>query len=1248
MYTPRVLIIATFVLGFITLYNEDVQGTVQLISDLTNFNVVNGQLTAERVVTVLCPSTSWGSEYNQTLELRSPTNTTDQVAFVCERYTTNYQAFVAGYVPPRGKLFEQQVCSRRTNEQTVEELRRMRYDVFNYSRDSVVPLSAEDIDKHRNYRILRRQQVEDKLRKGVRTTRKHQFETMNVPGSSLISTSTGLEWSDWKSFNTFGTKANAIRTSALNVLGPGGAAINVLLDIFGVGGNKNKELINAIKQLETRQSSVENAYSQLDARMDEQQAALIQVQQSLVTYTGATETLIMGVASQANIAQETAENVGDAVIALREEVTHTRAVQQQMIGTLRKSTQILAAQTNAIYNTLGDINDVVNDGFSATQTEFQTVYGVITNVTSRSHQALLEVYGAINANEAKTDDAIRRLVRSLGNTQHTLVDAIQDTTALRALVALVQARFAIMSVNETDLTPLLLDYGNPPDPYALIPDDLSTPMVEVEIIDIFLSPSVSPTTLRHQRLVFRCNVYFLMEYTNQVSGWRDVYDTIGTTQCGNATTGIEQLQTCKCTVEIITTSCTRANDAARDTFITSPAVTGITGDMCDGGIVPSPTTTLVTSVTRLSNEIGITCGLGSSHTSGIRVASVLRKQTGFAAHVPIACGMDLGDIREGSVSSISVPFHVLQYLQYALQISVVYADVYRPLIDGEMPNGMTYRTTPVSTIDGRNARCTTAAYTAYDLTPASMIPVINYKATDSGARASVWINGVEYSATTTTIASLGLGDAPTSFVSIGNPSNPFSAVDAPQHMLPLSTNPFARENTPLYAMFPTRIANASGWSSANGGIQFDAYSGSVDVSSLTRPVDPSTGRCARDSTVQYGLSQAGSVCEMKEFGRFIAAPSSNAPHDVVYTPAGSSANAAYIATFRVPIGDLVGILYSKCPSFSAVPVSADVTRVLLSNSGQQPITVDLQLNGRCVRDQRVTILPQTPFTIDVRDCPNPNIELQMSTLSVFTLDGQLCEGYPQNVTTTREEFVSAYGNADITWVSKITRVVDNNLKDAMRKEQMQLAELTFLLISTTLDMATLNGFAIPPRTVNAFDDILNRTQAIAIDIEDARDKFNDAFTENEERMDEQLALFASKTATFDAEWRGIMARYNESIRAAANARNQTDENLSAYRNASNALNTAVANYVEAEERLKNATREYVLAQIEFNRGVIATFWTLTDPETAGAPLIMFIITLILILCLCVCMCYCVRRATSSYGRGRVDEHSRLEEETVIW
>ncbi len=1221
--------------------------TIQLISDLTNFNVVNGELRAERVVTVLCPSSDWGSQHNQTLQLRSPRNTTDHVAFVCGSYNTNYQGFVAGYVPPRGKLYEQQVCSRNTNDPTNEELRQMRYNVFNFSRDDVDganTLSVADHERVAQYRHMRLQRVQGPLRdKGARPGFRELFVT--TPGSEYLPqfSTNGLSLREWKDFNKFGTKMHAVRTSALNIAGPAGAMANLVIDVFGIGsGGANDALRAAITQLHSRQDAVENAYGRLDARLDEYQAALTNVQQSLMTYVGATETLIMGVAAQANAAQQTAENVGDAVIALREEVAHTRDVQQRMINTLRRSTNILADQTEAMYGTIGRINDVVNDGFIEATEQFNRVYEVMSNVTRQSHAALTEVYGAINANALNTDEAIRRVVRSLGTTQSVLVDAIQDTSVMRALVSLVHSQFAVMLANETSFVPLLFDYGHPPDPYAMIPEDTSSPMMDVEILDVFLSPVAAPTMLRHDRFVFRCNVYFMMEFATQVSGWRDVLDTIGPSQCHNATTGAEQVRKCMCTVEVITTSCTRSSELKKNQFIESPAVAALDGSMCAGGVVPAPTSRILATVRDFTNAIAATCVLGSSHPRGTRVGSVLRKQTGFAAFVPSACSMDLGAIREATVSGVSLPFQMLQYLQYALQVSLVYADVYRPLVDGDMPNGLTYRSTPISRVDGRNARCTTAAYMAFDTTPERMIPVINYKATNAGARASVWVNGEEYSATTTTIASAGLGDAPSSFVSIGNPSSFFSVVDAPQHMLPLSMNPFARENTPLYAMFPTRNATAALWSRANGDVVFDAYSGSVDVSSLTRLVDSTSGRCVRNDIEQYGLSQAGSVCELREFGRFTPAPSTNAPHDVVYAPVGTSANAAYIATFRVPIGDLVGILFSACPVYSSAPVSPDVVRVTLANSGQQPITVDVSLSGRCELEQRVTIAAQGSFALDVRDCPNEAVEVHESWLHVRDLNGALCDGFPRNITVSRNEFVSSYGMMDATWVSKVEATVNNNLDLFVRQQQLQLAEVTFLLVSTIVDVSNLNGLVVPPHNFDAFADILNRTQTIASDIEESRKKFRDAITKNEAEYDAHLAELNARTAQFDSEWRLITKRYHDAVLAAEAARNQTDFNLISYKNASAALNASTLALLEAQAKLANATKAFARAQADFNKDVIGAFETFLTSEDGGWTLGLFIFISLLACCggfVFVRMCWgdcCARRQTIDYNdlRGR--------------
>lgn len=1195
-------------------------GAIGLISDETTMLVVNGEMRAERVVTVLCPSTDWGVANNQTLELRSPRNTTEEVAFVCGAYSTAYQGFVAGYVPARGLLNEVQVCARRQYDRSAEELRRAQYSVFNFTREEAWgPLAAAQDKYDRAFRAMKLQAVHNAVRvHGTGATREHirGFESSIALQSSL---------NPFK--GNYYNRANTLRRNVLNAFPKYGAMANAVIDLFGGGGNPNAELEKAIDNLKDRQRSIENAYTRLDNRLEEYQVALTNVQRDLVAYTGATETLIMGVAAQANIAQETAEAVGTQVVALREEFTRTSDVQARMISTLKESTNVLAGQVTAVYNTIGEVNDLVADLGAGVDMEFRRVYATIANATLRSHEALREVTESINNNALTTDDSVRRLVRSIASTQAAMADGIEDTMVMRSLIMLVHSNFASLVVNNTGLTPLLTDFGSAPDPFALMPDDTSSPMNDVEIIDLFVLPSAAPTSLVHQRIVLRCSVYFLLEHAKQVTGWRDVFDSIGSSKCQNATNGAQQLSDCACSVEFLTTTCTQASLGARTSFLTSPGVNGLTGALCNGGIVPPAVSQLISTPGDFTRALGATCQLGSSDPAGrIRIGSTLRRQMGFATSAPAACSLDFAAVREVIVPGMSLPFRVLQLLQYALQTGVTFASVYRPLVDGEMPAGLTYRNTPVSRQDGRNARCVTAAFMAYDLTPAAMLPVINYKAVTSGARASVWVNGVEYAATTTTVASFGLADAPSSFVSIGNPSSSLAVVDAPQHMLPLSTNPMARENSPLYAMFPTREANMSTWAAANGNMHFDAYAGSVDASSLQRSIDPVTRRCARTTGTPYALSQAGSVCELREFGVFTPAPSSASPHDVTYSPAPTTSNAAYIATFRVPLGDLVGVIYSACPAISVLSVSADVTRVLLTNGGRVPITVELRLSGRCVRDQRIKILPQTPFELDVRDCPNADFEGRETLIEVFDLDGRICEGFPRALTVERDTFIASNGNVDARWVNSVKRTIDYNIQDFVREQQRFFAEMMYNFQMTVVDMAVVNNLVMPELNVTRFDAITTQSDSIATAVQNRTDELAIKFEQFEisyEEYVEELELIRNQSAS---RWGEVAAIFEATKVAAAAAREQTALNLGASVMAREALNQSTLALLLAQAAVTNATLAIWLEQMDFNRGVISAFETLLGGDTPWWQIFVAILTFVVGVCVLFALANFVLRA----------------------
>ncbi len=1209
--------------------------SVQIISDQTNFNLINGNLRAERVVTVLCPAASWGPQFNQTLQLTSPRNKTESVSFVCGTYRTDYQGALAGYVPPRGRLYESQVCAKRDSRQTADELKKMRYSIFNFSRAQI-----DDEPGLQRYALASRKMRLQAVHSAVRA---HGLSATRAQIRSFEYSPNPVSPRDFVTGSPYNRK-NLLRRNLIGAIPKYGGVINAAIDFFGGGGDN--ELNEAIKRLETRQNTIEDAYKKLDGRMDDYQNALQNVQRDLVAYTGATETLITGVAAQANIAQETADTVGTQVVALREEVTRSNEIQQRMINSLRDTTTVLAGQVDAVYSTVNDINDAVGRLSAGVDVEFRNVYGAIRNSTLRSHNALNEVYDVINTNMLQVDDSVRRVVRSVAATQTAMAAGIEDVPVMRALVSVVHSRFVELLDSGTDMIPMLPEFGTPPDPFALMPDDVGTPMNDIEIIDVFLTPLAAPTTLVHQRLVLRCNVYFLMELATPITGWRDVFEAIGTSKCTNATNGAEQLRTCMCSVETITTSCTQSSIGARVSFMESPGVNGLGGTLCLSGVVPAPVTKFYSTTSGLSNAIGETCAMGSSYPGArIRVGSTLRKQMGFATAVGSACSMDFTSVREAIVPGMSLPFRIMQHLQYALHTGITFANIYRPLVDGEMPSGLTYRTTPVSKVDGRNARCVTTSFMAYDIEPSRMLPVVNYKAVSEGARASVWLNGEEYSATTTTIASLGLADPPSSFVSIGNPSNPNTIVDVPQHMLPLSTNPFARENSPLYAMFPTREANFTEWSRANGIEQFDAYAGSVVVSNLTRPVDPVSGRCISTPSAPYGLSQAGSVCEMREFGRFTATPSTAGPHDVSYTPNG--AGAAYIATFRVPIGDLVGILYSACPAFSSAPLSPDITRVTLTNGGRNPITVQLQMSGRCVRDERITILPAEPFVVDIRDCPNPAYGGNDTLMRVFDLDDRLCEGFPRSIVVSRSEFVSTYGTVDAEFVSKVSRNVQYDIQEFVTAQQEALVLMLSGVFNAFGQLAVANDLILPGVELEIFQGIFNLSSGLSVKIDRDIKLFNASRFKSEDELNRLDLERVSLLNESNARWDSIATKLLITQQQAEEARRATATNIGTAQAARMALNESSRILVEAQALLNNATRMLWIAQQDFNRETIATFESLLGSEDGwGAFLMMLLVVFLLILALyCTCKfmsCRCCSGKTKVGNKWRGPDPDETE------
>lgn len=1190
---------------------------LEVLSDVTSINIVNGVPTSKRTMNIKCARADWG--HNQAIQITSPTGQVQEASVYCSAFRDSYTGSIVGYVPDEGRLYEHQVCTASPNG---DDRNKTRLDPFAF-----LALNSTELQGMRSNHA-NRMQLLSQIHESNRWLR--HSPNIKSPFHAQVVLREMAFFNGWSAFQeeitprpTLGSVTKGVAIAVVSALlkgGPAGLLLGVMTALnFGGGTPGLNELREQVDILEQRLGDVDRAVALVDQRSIEYEQTLREFADTFTEYRSSTATAFESLYEQTTLAQDTAETVGAAVQLLREEFVRSRDSQLAITETLHSQTALIRDRTNDLSGNIVDLSGLVAQLSGATEASLRQVIEQIQLVSSGTRDNFAQIVWSINNQTAAIDDRIRTVTRVLSNTQSALYDAINKRDTMREISYIVHDRMNAIAFNST-LTPMLTSYGSPPDPGALIGVD-GTANQPIDVIDMFSIAFGSGGYGAFQDTVTMvCDLYYLLQLRTMISSWRDVTDAIGPAACANAETVSNGTAVCRCHVIIKTATCTTASLGESSTFLASNQ---LIGSMCIGGIVASPTVTTIWDSASFVTAIGTICNRGLHTGTRMRVASALRQSKYEAVHIPDVCALDFGKVQAGLVSGVTMPFLLMQYLQYGLANAVIRTDGYDRYIVGTLPGGLTFQEDPVDRYTGKAKMCMTASFMAYNFNPQNMLPVIAYQKTSAGAVASLTISGSTYSINTDAIQSRLLSIAPDTFVSVTAPYQPNVAYDIPQGLLPITANPYSRRGAVTYPMMPSATeGDAITWAQANAA-NFDAYSGSVTADTFRVNLSPVSDeddnmqgeRCLYMSgpqqTAQYETSVDNSVCRIKENARFHPVGSGVDTYLV-----SSVSQEFYTIQVEFPEGSVAGILFTDCPVGSVVAISSTANDLLLTNPTTQDITFDLHIDGRCTnRVNALTVRPSSTYRFTIRDCPHETNNT--ITVSAYTLgnSSHICSGFPMDATVNRTVFVSTYGNVDPVYVDKVQRVIEDRLAQVHLQGQFAIADALATMTNYVIDISLLNNLSIPLLDLSAFRNISDAARALAAQVIRERDNFTRAYDQLESVYDQQIDDFNKQIVEYNSTWDAVIAQYNSLITAAAAAEIRSRESLNDLASVNQKLGEVQGRLTIAEANFLAAIRNFTHAQAEFDRQTVRSFRSLLSTDGFDLlGLILDIVIFILVMC----------------------------------
>ena len=1214
----------------------------EIISDVTNINIINSVPTSRRIITMKCSRNDWQAEAHR-LQITSPSGETQEASLYCGAYVDKYTGSVVGYVPDEGILYEHQVC---TADMYQNQTNTIKFDPYIF-----ISNNATQLQEMREART-QRMQLASNLRAYL-SPMSFMDQSPNFK-SPFYAQAFFTSWSDYKRDMTPNINAASVTKGGVILLaslaaGPAAPAVALIgiMTILNFGGTPGlSQLRDQIEILNQRLSDVDRAVELVDQRSREYEDALNEFAVTFTDYRSATGSALESIFTQATIAQDTAEIVGTAVQLLREEFVKTRDSQLALTETLHKQTTLISARTNQLSGNIETLSGIVAGLSAETAEQLQELYDMLLSVSQGTRENFEQIVYSMNNQTASLDTRIRQVTKAISNTQTALVDAINKRDTMRQLSFAVHARMNTLGVLDR-MTPMLTTFGVPPDPLALVGVD-GTANQPIDVIDMFsIRADSGGFGAVQDTITMVCDMYYLMELRSGVTSWRDVTDAIGPMSCSGGSGASNSTNICQCHVVVERRECTLTGVPARDTFLDSNR---LVGSMCTGGTVSTIPKQTLWSSRAFTNEIASICVRGVFTGTKMRVASTLRRAKYQARYVADVCTMDFGTIQAGLVSGVSMPYLLLQFLQYGMANAVIRTAAYDKFLVGTLPGGLTYTDTPVDRQTGDTKQCVTASFMAYNFNEDHMLPVIAYQKTSAGAQAVLTLNNATYSLNTDVIYSRLLSIAPDAFVSVGEPYQPGVAYDIPQGLLPIVSNPNARRGTITYAMMPS-LTGVGGpmWVAANAA-DFDAYAGSVTADAFRTNLSPDD-RCLYEqgpsTTAQYETSLDNSVCRIKENARFYpSVGGTSVDAELVSSVEGEF----YIIQVEFPEGSVAGILYTDCPVATVTGISPTANDIVLANPTTQEIVVDVHIDGRCViRYDGVRIPASSTYKITLRDCPTHLFN--HTSLSVYTLgeDARLCSGFPMDVTVNRTTFVATYGTVDPVYVSKVQVVIEDRLAQVHLASQLAIADAVSTMTNFVIDMALLSNLSIPAIDLSGFTNATNAARALARKVIEERDNFTRAYDELEDLYDLQISEFNKQISVYNQSWDRVIDQYNDLRLAAAEAelRSRTSLNDLAAINArmdimQERLSRAEANYFEA-------IRNYTRAQQAFDRAVVGAFESLLGSSGfdfwAIFMTVIMVILFICVICIALQVCSCAKGILpSSSNKGVPGTHWDRDEE----
>ena len=1259
-----------------------VEAQISVISDVTTIQYINSDLQQSiepqsvRTVTVRCPVSEWG-QTSEPYQVREADGSSFAVTVRCNKLVDYYAGVVVGYVPPKGQLYEQEVCmnlllsdvdhtgdylllSKLSSDEEILEAQNARLRAAHQLRlsseseeppERYVPLHTR---VHRGKLVRTFEPVDLRSEVGTVMTTSGllptvpTFAAVTAGGVGLGLLAATIITPPKLTSTAVGAAASVLSSIAMAFaivkVSKVGAAIAVVFEVisailsivsFATGNSFEKKVRNALVALSGAITDLDTKTTQLAWSLYNYQTASNNYFRSIQEWQGNVTEIIgdlyTGVNNAVTLIGKVQTNL-EVSISIQQQALSAQA---QVIETIQQTTDVLAERTTQLSGNVNTLASLIVQSAQAGTALTQQVYSAVQQVANSTREGFEEVRQAMNATEVDTDNRIRELIKSIGVVNAAVIDTAQDRNVLQSLTYLTQAHILNLKYNYTalQLTPFLTHFGAPPDRSAIKNSDGYTDSYFVlDSLSLFyVDGRGSGLSAHYDTVALECAASFLIQSTITASSWRDVMDNIGPSTCSNVNSNTTAV--CKCRFRLRKRACLLAQPesitpaVARQRFVDARALGPA---QCVNGNVPDTSVRVIYEGNQIVDYLRTMCLEGFYAGTPAFVGSTVQAAGSSTTYTPSTCSMDFGVIQNSMLDGVTVPYLFFQNMLYALGNGALRAPALSYLLYGLMPGGMSYSESPAENDDGNINRCVRSAFMAYDTTPSRLLPVISYTRTRSTASAVVTVDGVDGSARSLVTVGGRTAAVIDSFVSVGYPDDDSVVYNIPQGLLPLTPNPAARASTVTYPMLGVgmrNMFNATIWKAKNG-MSFNAYDGSVTADQFAYYASPQTRQCTTPvsaSASQLSADQDDTACRMRLHGQFNRAVQNNAELvDVGYTPNENTLFYDVAVTF--PAGTISSLIYTTCPVMDVIRTSPVVNVVHFSNPTTKTINFAVELQGACPDRQEIALAPGTAYQYKVFTCAaaaSGGGSTVASTLTVRRLyqngleSNVVCQGSGVDVSVDRNAYISNFQTVDQTYISTSSTSVVNVALQSANENSRVLLEMATRIVGYVLDLSSINGLAFPPLNTSGIDAVVRgATDLIATNNAQAA-AFASAYAGSEANMTSLLQTINQLKNTSQAKTDAASAEFWQLFNKTSTDLAETGAKTKTLEGLYNTTEEMNARFTVALANLTDAQVAYIKAVNNTMHAIQNTFWAMNSGRTA-AGVSVFVMLLLMLLCFPIC------------------------------